>query len=828
MYFDDGDATFTETLTFTFTVDNPGVATGALIGNNMLRVYGDAKGTATVTVTATDQDDQSVSDSFMVEVERNDPPIANHDFIDDVSTRIGLVEDPIDATGAFTDEGDTLTYSVTTSDPDVATTAIKYDDEGGPWIVLHSHSPGTTKCTLTATDSGKNTAEVSFSIEVGARNDAPTVANAIDDVTIVVDERHDVELADVFDDEGDLDIEVVNEDETVADVVHRRSANEIRIYGNAVGTTTVTVTATDNVGQSVSDQFDVNVEAAPQAVGTIADVTLQIGGEDFDLDVSEYFSHADGVDVLTYSVSTNGSAATVAIVGQDLALSPYTRGSTEISVIATGPKGHTATQSFTTIVSDSELRKVAENALAGYARAVVSGTANVVGSRLESSRSDTGVSLGKFLPVSNGESSYLADSAISANSALVGFNYEAAQPTGRDMTLNVNSFVNHNFSKVLNGKGGMGSWSLWSTTDTRNFAGEGYSGNTKSTFMGIDLLADQNWLVGVTASRNTGESDYSWGTASQSMDIEMLSVMPYFNYEPNSKTSVWGVVGLGSGDVTSTVVNASSQSSDLAMGLGILGGRLEVARAGGMQFAVRGDVAVASLATDAGDGAVDDLSTEVHRIRAGLESSTSINLRNGNIRPFGEVAFRNDGGDGLTGSGVEVAGGIEVQMNSFTIEARGHMTTSHSAEDFSESGFSLKTELTPSSDGTGLSLALTPRWMSSTGTRSHSSIWSNSSNGTTGGLQSIPDGNMFFSNQKGMTVDATIGYGLRLNSDRLFVKPFVEIQSSDAYSTATLMGFDLKQLMKSSRTIDLRFVAGRISNDYVSNNQFGMNATVRF
>ena len=831
MYFDDGDAAYMETLHYEFEVDNPGVATGALIGYHTLRVYGDEKGTAMVTVTATDQNDQSVSDTFEVEVTRNDPPVAHPDFIDDVFTRLGIQEDPIDATGAFTDEGDTLTYSVSTDDPDVATTAIKYDDEGGPWIVVHSHSVGTTTCTMKATDSAGNYAKVEFTIEVGPRNDAPTVANAIDDVTMMVDERHDVELDDVFDDEGSLDIDVSNEDEMVADVVHRRSQNEIRIYANAVGTTTVTVTATDNIGQSVHDQFDVTVEAAPEAVGVIADQTLQIGGEDLDLNVSPYFTHRGG-DVMSYTVSTDGSsAATITNVGSNLNMVAYTRGSTEVTVTATDSKGRSATQSFTTIVSDSELRTVAEAALAGQGRAFLNTISSVVGARLESSRSDTGINIAQYMPT--GDATYQPGSEFSANKGMVGFTQAGSQPIassgtswnksgGTGNAMNLNSVVSRNFSQTLNGKGGIGSWSLWSSTDTRNFAGEGYSGNTTSTFMGLDLLANKRWLVGVTGARNTGQSTYSWGTATQSMDTEMLTVMPYFNYEPNSKTTVWGVFGLGAGDVISTVVNASSQSSDLSMNLGMLGGKHKFGKIGNIELALRGDAAFANLATDSGDGAVDGLTANVQRIRAGVETSTSFDMgRAGSIKPFGELAFRSDTGDGVTGTGVEVGGGVRVQTNVITFEARGHRIANHSARDFSESGFTLKAELAPSTDGSGLRMSIAPTWGQSS-IEGSNGIFANAAQG-----QALPYDDVLGA-QKGMTFDTSIGYGFRFGKDRYLVSPFVESRTLGANVTTSQIGVELKQLVKMPRTFDMKFTIGRLDTGFESSHQVGANATIKF
>ena len=844
MYFDDGDMLYEEDLSFDFSIDNPGVATGALVGKDMLRIYGDAKGTAMVTVTATDEDNQSVSNTFEIEVTRNDPPVAHPDAIDDVSTRIGLEVDPIDARDAFTDEGDTLTYSVETDDPDVATTAMKYDEEGGAWIVVHSHSPGTTKCTLTATDTAKNTAEVEFTIEVGARNDAPTVANAIGDITLEEGDRHDIDLEDVFEDEGSLDIEVENEDESVADVVHRRSANEIRVYANMAGTTKVTVTATDNVGQTATDEFEVTVEAVPEAVGAIADQTLQIGGEDLDLNVSEYFSYTNGVDLLSYTVTTDGSAAaSITNIGSLLTMSPFTRGSTEVTVTATDPRGKTAVQTFNTIVSDSELRTVAENALAGYGRAILSGVSQAIGSRLESNRSETGIGMGQFARfVPTSDVSYTAGTEFSANQGIMGFDHVGNQSpqTSKGGTpdfsnFNLRSVVSSSFSKNLNGKGGVGTWSFWSTRDARNFSGEGYEGNTDTTFMGLDILADKNWLVGVTASRNTGMSQYSWGTASQTMNTELMSVMPYFNFEPSSKTSLWGVVGYGSGDITSTVVNASAQSSDLSMNLGMLGGRQALAQAGILQLAVRGDASFANLASADGSGAVDDLSANVHRVRAGLEGALTFVTANGSsIKPFGEVAYRNDGGDGLTGSGFEVGGGVRVETNAFTIEARGHKTASHSAEDFSESGFSIHAEIAQSADGSGFALIATPRWTQSTGIRTADSVVWNDASSTFGqnGLRSTQQydhavGNPAFNDRAGMAFDTALKYGFRINNDRYLVTPFVEAQSY-ADSVTSLIGFEFRQLMKASRIVDMRFVVGRSDDSYGSESQVGVNARILF
>ena len=931
-HFDDGDMTFEETLAFSFEVERASIATGVLLDGHFLRIYGDSKGTTEVTVTATDQNDSEVSHTFEVEVIRNDPPVANADAFDDVEQYIGREYDPIDARDAFTDEGDELTYYVSTKNSDVATAAIKYDDEGGAWVALFLHSPGTTSVTVTVYDTADNSATNSFDLTVLARNDPPMLVNAIEDVEVEMGASHDISLDGVFEDEGNLDYEVKNEDENIADVLYRASKNEIRIYANNTGTTTVVVVATDNIGQTTSDEFDVTViephtnsspvlsgtlddqtvdageslsvsidgvftdpdgdeltytaesedtdvatvelsdlevtisavnagstvvtitasdgefsvvgefdvtvETAPVAVDSIPNQTLQIGGEGSSLSVSEFFFDQDG-DVLTYTIETSGNAATVSIAAADVSMSPFTRGSTSVMVTATDPKGRSATQSFSIAVSDDELRAAGLNALAGTARAYMSSTAAALGSRLESSRSDTdmGFNFGifnRYMPVSGTDAT--DNSAAKARNDLMGFNAKKDlldstwnASTGKKVDFNFNlptfdSLLANNFSRTVNGNGGIGSWSVWSTQNAQNFEGDGYDGSANSMFLGIDVQTNESWLFGVTAARNTSESDYSWGTATQSLETELTTILPYFSFEPtDGKTSVWGVYGRGSGDADTTVVNAAAESSDLSFDIAMFGGRREFAKAGSLQLAFRGDAAFANLETGEGRGAIDDLAAGVNRIRAGIEGSFSVNTGNGGkVTPFGELAFRNDGGDGLTGNGFEVAGGVRVDTNSITIEARGRWLAMHSAEDFSESGVSVMLNINPSSEATGLSFSLTPEW-GSTG-ESNDLIWTNAAQN----LSAAPYGNAFGASN-GLTLNSKLAYGFSLNHGKYLLTPYVDVQDTGWNGKTVMIGSELTQLIAGPRSMNMKmfFNASDDSVDQVAP-KLGIQALIKF
>ena len=1036
-FFDDGDAEFDETLTYELEMESSTVATGVLLDGYKLRIYADEKGETTATIHATDQNHQTVSSTFKVIVERNDAPQVVG-TLSDIERFIGKTYPLIDATMVFEDPGDTLEYSTYTSDVDTATAAIKLDEQGGPWIVIHLHSPGTTKVTINAEDSVGNDASESFTLTVHPRNDPPTVANAIDDVELEMGTNTDIDISDTFEDEGDVTITIKNENENIADVIYRSSTEVIRVYANELGTTTVVVTATDNIGQTAHDEFDITVvepapveptneppvyvgmiddqeltviteppvislvglfedpngdelmysavsddtmvstvdlmdtdltinplavgetmititatdgefnvvgefnvkvinlapvlvgtiddqvatvgdpapmvsidglfsdpegdvltytamsadtnvatvdlsgldltltphhagttiisvtaydgefnvvgtfdivvETYPMAQGSIADQTLQIGGEDLAMEVGQYFFDEDG-DTLTYTVTSTGNAATVTNLAANVMMAPFTRGATAVTITASDPKGRTAEQSFTVNVSDSELRSVAQVALAGKARITLGSIAAAISSRLESSRSDTGsMSLGlnqlsQYLPVGLTDDSD-DEARLQERQESMGFDFEAENQLSSTFqsgwnTVSGNAVNSDNliklpdvgamfekgFSHNLNGNGGIGSFSIWGNADAQNFEGEGYEGTSSSLYLGVDVQSNECWLWGVSVARNNAESDYSWGTATQTMETNMTTVLPYFSYEPTTgKTSVWGVVGRGSGEAETTVVNATNQLSDLSFNMGMLGGRHEFAKAGSLQLAFRADVGFANMETDAGDGAIDGLEASVNRLRAGVEGSFTVPTgANGSVTPFGVLSFRNDGGDGQTGTGFEVSGGVRMNTDALTLEATGRVTASHSAEDFSENGVSLMLSFNPSSDESGFQASFSPSWGVVSG--GSNAIWGEA---TATDQLAVPSADVFGLND-GLSMTSSMSYGIFLNHEKFMLTPFVDYKTSnDGVGKSILFGTELTQLFESSRTFGLRMLVGQDTAITDSTPQLSIEALLRF
>ena len=90
---------------------------------------------------------------------------------------------------------------------------------------------------------------------------------------------------------------------------------------------------------------------APQAVGTLEDRTLTLGGLPLVLDVAQAFSDPDG-GVLTYSaISSSPGVAAAAVSGDAVTVTPVRPGSTTITVTATDDGGLSAMQRFAVTVA---------------------------------------------------------------------------------------------------------------------------------------------------------------------------------------------------------------------------------------------------------------------------------------------------------------------------------------------------------------------------------------------------------------------------------------------------------------------------------------------
>ena len=337
-------------LTLMAVSSDPSVATVTVTGNR-ITVRGVGRGTATITVKATDESGASNATSapatFTATVPNSRPAVA---AIADIDVSNGSTSAPV-VTVTDADAGDTHTVTATSDDTSVATVSVT-----GNRVTVRGVGRGTTTVTVWATDdSGEsNATSTPATFTATVPNSRPVldaiadrmVSNAATSTFVVLGDMHaptatstiGVLVTDA--DAGDRHaLTATSTDLAVAGVGDREGRPTL--IGVGRGTTTVTVWATDDSGESNATStpatFTATVPNSPPAVAAIADWTVPTGATST---VHVLVTDADARDVHTLTAtSTDTVVATVSATGTRLILTGLERGSTTIAVTATDDSG---------------------------------------------------------------------------------------------------------------------------------------------------------------------------------------------------------------------------------------------------------------------------------------------------------------------------------------------------------------------------------------------------------------------------------------------------------------------------------------------------------
>ena len=340
-------------LTYGARSSSPGVASVSVFGSRVT-VTPVSAGTATVTVTATDRGGSNTpaAQTFVVTVNRANRPPEAVGTLAPLTLEVGRSSATMDASGAFRDpDGDRLTYGARSSSPGVASASAS-----GSRVTVTPVSAGTATVTVTATDrGGSNTpAAQTFVVTVNRANRPPEAVGTLAPLTLEVGESAaTVDASGAFrDPDGDrLTYGARSSAPGVASV--SASGSRVTVTPVSAGTATVTVTATDRGGSNTpaAQTFVVTVNRAnrpPEAVGTLAPLTLEVGKSSATVEVSGVFRDPDG-DQLTYGArSSSPGVASVSVFGSRVTVTPVSTGTATVTVTATDTAGSdtTATRAF--------------------------------------------------------------------------------------------------------------------------------------------------------------------------------------------------------------------------------------------------------------------------------------------------------------------------------------------------------------------------------------------------------------------------------------------------------------------------------------------------
>lgn len=246
----DGDA-------LSYAVSNPAPATAtASVSGSALTIVGVTDGATTLTITASDPDGLTAAQTVNVTVESaNRPREVTGDIPSQTVTEGQTVT--VDLSDYFTDpDGDALTYSAQSLDRTRATASVFTSI-----LTIRGVSPGGVSIVVTASDPGGLQATQTFSVRVGAANQAPRPKGTIPGQSVVEGGATTLDMAPYFED-PDGDALTYSATSSNSRVEVSRSGATLTIRGVSEGTATVTITARDPGGLTAEQQFRVTVTPA--------------------------------------------------------------------------------------------------------------------------------------------------------------------------------------------------------------------------------------------------------------------------------------------------------------------------------------------------------------------------------------------------------------------------------------------------------------------------------------------------------------------------------------------------------------------------------------
>ena len=175
---------------------------------------------------------------------------------------------------------------------------------------------------------------------------------------------------------------------------------------------------------------------------------------------------------------------------------------------------------------------------------------------------------------------------------------------------------------------------------------------------------------------------------------------------------------------------------------------------------------------------------DVNRLRVAVEASRPRTLDSGaRLEPSLEAGIRHDGGDGNTGSGIELNADVSHSSPSSGVTLEGGVYTLLGRDNYEEWGVHGQIQVAAGTAGRGLSLRLSPGY-----------------GNTPSGLQKIwqqdvieQDAN---SRDAGMRVDTRLGYGLSTLGGQGLLTPYSEITFEETNSYRLGLKWDAGSVLR--------------------------------
>ena len=381
-YFNDPDG---DALAYSVTSSNVAAVTASVAGS-LISVEATTQGVSTVTVTARDPDGLLAEQSFAVTVP-NRAPIA----LDTIPSRTLLAGNTLefDLARYFNDpDGDALTFAAASANVGVASV-----ESVGSTLTIIARAPGSTRVTVTVADPAGMAIQQLFAVTVPNRE--PITVGSMPGQSVVSGQTATIDASPFFDDPDGQTLSYAAASSNRGVATAAVAGATVTLTGVAVGTASITVTATDPGGLTAQQRFSVTVRAAndaPQVASTIPDLSLTVD-EARTWRGNSHFRDPNG-DPLTYAAGSSNAAVVLAVVsGGEFGIVALSAGSAVVTVTASDPGGLTAQLSFRVTVQPETQTEVV---ISGVEPAVLveGAEARITGSGFSATAAQNQVSVG--------------------------------------------------------------------------------------------------------------------------------------------------------------------------------------------------------------------------------------------------------------------------------------------------------------------------------------------------------------------------------------------------------------------------------------------------
>ena len=547
---------------------------------------------------------------------------------------------------------------------------------------------------------------------------------------------------------------------------------------------------------------------APAVTTAIPDMVLE-AGDSRQADLSGSFSGK----ALTYAASSSGSEVSADVTGSSLSITANRKGAARVTVTASNAAGSASFEIGVTVTAIAAERMVYTDILAAMGRGIMSSVSNTIGGRFSVTAAERQIALANrrvdgmaagmeaMISLSGTQETRkygITDDTIQRNNR---------QPVSTRELMRGTSFYYALDDAPQGGMNGGLSFTIWGAGDWNAFEGSpsatsSYDGTLTAGYLGVDVSKTASWIAGVAVGRTMGTADYDVSVTDGTLEATLNSVYPYVHWTgPGCCIEVWGIGGFGTGEA-----EVSDGTSDLSMSLGMLGVRAQLvgSATGGLDLDLIGDAGITKLSTaDSESASLSDLEASVQRVRVGLEASRTSDMGNGMlVTPFAQVAGRYDGGDGQTGNGLEVAGGLRIAGGRAGLEARGRFLAMHTGEEVKEHGVSVVAYVRPmGAGGQGLSMSIAPRIGADTDMSG--GIW-----------REDPMNDVTRSSRSGAGVKAEIGYGLTTPMlSNILVTPFGTMDMAGEDQRRMRLGARFGSIGDTTSILSFEFTGERIDGN---------------